>query len=109
MIRSKVLGIIMAGGKGERLMPLTNERGKPAVPFGGKYRIVDFVLSNFANSEIFSVYVLVQYLSQSLIDYLRMSWSNRGLVPGHFITVVPPKCGWGNCGIGERQMLCLKT
>lgn len=95
MIRSKVLGIIMAGGKGERLMPLTNERGKPAVPFGGKYRIVDFVLSNFANSEIFSVYVLVQYMSQSLIDYLRMSWSNRGLVPGHFITVVPPQMRMG--------------
>ncbi len=95
MIRSKVLGIIMAGGKGERLMPLTNERGKPAVPFGGKYRIVDFVLSNFANSEIFSVYVLVQYLSQSLIDYLRLRWSNRGLVPGHFITVVPPQMRMG--------------
>lgn len=95
MIRSKVLGIIMAGGKGERLQPLTNERGKPAVPFGGKYRIVDFVLSNFANSEIFSVYVLVQYLSQSLIDYLRLSWSNRGLVPGHFITVVPPQMRMG--------------
>lgn len=85
----------MAGGKGERLQPLTNERGKPAVPFGGKYRIVDFVLSNFANSEIFSVYVLVQYLSQSLIDYLRLSWSNRGLVPGHFITVVPPQMRMG--------------
>jgi hypothetical protein len=70
MIRSKILGIIMAGGKGERLVPLTTERGKPAVPFGGKYRIVDFVLSNFVNSGIFSVYVLVQYLSQSLIDYL---------------------------------------
>ena len=95
MIRSKVLGIILAGGKGERLMPLTNERGKPAVPFGGKYRVVDFVLSNFVNSEIFSVYVLVQYLSQSLIDYLRLSWSNRGLVPGHFITVVPPQMRMG--------------
>ena len=73
MNRSKVLGIVMAGGKGERLAPLTNERGKPAVPFGGKYRIVDFVLSNFVNSGILSVYVLVQYLSQSLIDYLRIT------------------------------------
>ena len=95
MIRSKVLGIIMAGGKGERLMPLTNERGKPAVPFGGKYRIVDFVLSNFVNSGIFSVYVLVQYLSQSLIDYLRMSWSKPGIIPEHFITVVPPQMRMG--------------
>ncbi len=81
----------MAGGKGERLKPLTNERGKPAIPFGGKYRIVDFVLSNFVNSGIFSVYVLVQYMSQSLIDYLRLSWSNRGITPAHFITVVPPQ------------------
>jgi glucose-1-phosphate adenylyltransferase len=95
MIRSKVLGIVMAGGKGERLKPLTIERGKPAVPFGGKYRIADFVLSNFINSGIFSVYVLVQYLSQSLIDYLRISWSSRGLTPDHFVTVVPPQMRMG--------------
>jgi glucose-1-phosphate adenylyltransferase len=95
MNRSKVLGIIMAGGKGERLAPLTNERGKPAVPFGGKYRIVDFVLSNFINSGIYSNYVLVQYLSQSLIDYLRISWSSRGITPEHFITVVPPQMRTG--------------
>src|SRR5687767_6626783 len=95
MNRSKVLGFIMAGGKGERLSPLTNERGKPAVPFGGKHRIVDFVLSNFINSGIFSVYVLVQYLSQSLIDYLRVSWSPRGITPEHFITVVPPQMRLG--------------
>lgn len=95
MKRSKVLGLIMAGGKGERLVPLTRERGKPAVPFGGKYRIVDFVLSNFVNSGIFSVYVLVQYLSQSLIDYLRTSWRNRGIINDHFITVVPPQMRMG--------------
>jgi len=93
--RSKVLGIIIAGGKGERLSPLTRERGKPAVPFGGKYRIVDFVLSNFVNSGIFSTYVLVQYLSQSLIDYLRTSWRNRGIINDHFITVVPPQMRMG--------------
>ena len=56
----RVLAIIMAGGKGERLMPLTELRSKPAVPFGGKYRIVDFVLSNFLNSGITAMYVLVQ-------------------------------------------------
>jgi glucose-1-phosphate adenylyltransferase len=95
MHRPRVLGLIMAGGKGERLVPLTNERGKPAVPFGGKYRIVDFVLSNFVNSGIFSIYVLVQYLSQSLIDYLRISWSNRGITHDHFITVVPPQMRMG--------------
>src|SRR3989344_5188871 len=95
MIRSKILGIIMAGGKGERLAPLTNERGKPAVPFGGKYRIVDFVLSNFTNSGIFSIYVLVRYLSHSLIEYLRMSWYNRGIISEHFVTVVPPQMRMG--------------
>ncbi len=85
----------MAGGKGERLTPLTRERGKPSVPFGGKYRIVDFVLSNFVNSGVFSIYVLVQYLSQSLIDYMRVSWGSRGITPDQFITVVPPQMRMG--------------
>ena len=75
----RVLAIILAGGKGERLYPLTHERSKPAVPFGGKYRIIDFVLSNFVNSGIQSIYVLVQYMSQSLIEYLRTSWRTVGL------------------------------
>jgi glucose-1-phosphate adenylyltransferase len=87
----RVLGIIMAGGRGERLDPLTRDRSKPAVPFGGKYRIVDFVLSNFVNSGILSVYVLVQYKAQSLIEHLRMGWRTGGLSADHFITVVPPQ------------------
>ncbi|MBI4057201.1 MAG: glucose-1-phosphate adenylyltransferase [Elusimicrobia bacterium] len=91
----KVLGLILAGGKGERLYPLTKERSKPAVPFGGKYRIADFVLSNFVNSGIFSIYVLVQYLSQSLIEYLRVSWRGSGLTRDQFITVVPPQMRLG--------------
>ena len=91
----RVLGVIMAGGKGERLYPLTKERSKPAVPFGGKYRIADFVISNFVNSGIFASYVLVQYMSQSLIDYLRQSWSVRGITSDHFITVVPPQMKMG--------------
>lgn len=87
----------MAGGKGERLMPLTELRSKPAVPFGGKYRIVDFVLSNFVNSGIMAVYVLVQYRSQSLIEHLRRAWRIGGRIQEHFITVVPPqmKAGGG--------------
>lgn len=91
----RTLGVIMAGGKGERLYPLTKERSKPAVPFGGKYRIVDFVLSNMVNSGIFSNYVLVQYMSQSLIEYLRQSWRSNGITRDQFITVVPPQMRMG--------------
>jgi glucose-1-phosphate adenylyltransferase len=87
----KVLAIILAGGKGERLMPLTEHRSKPAVPFAGKYRIVDFVLSNFVNSGFLSIYVLVQYRSQSLIEHLRRAWLIGGRIERNFITVVPPQ------------------
>ncbi len=96
--RPRILAMIMAGGKGERLMPLTEVRSKPAVPFAGKYRIVDFVLSNFLNSEILSMYVLVQYRSQSLIEHLRRAWRIGGRIKRNFITVVPPQMkargGW---------------
>jgi glucose-1-phosphate adenylyltransferase len=91
MPRDRVLAMILAGGRGQRLDPLTRERSKPSVPFGGRYRIVDFVLSNFVNSRILSLYVLVQYKSQSLIEHLRMAWQTSGLVPEHFIAVVPPQ------------------
>jgi len=87
----KILGIIMAGGRGERLFPLTKDRCKPAVPFAGKYRIIDFVLNNFINSNIHSIYVLVQYKSQSLIEHLSSAWNPGRLLPDHFITVVPPQ------------------
>ena len=97
MRRLRLLGMIMAGGKGERLFPLTKSRSKPAVPFAGKHRIVDFVLSNFINSGIFSVYILVQYKSQSLIEHLRSTWRWRigGGLKETFITVVPPQMRWG--------------
>src|SRR5262249_55966404 len=68
---AKILGIVMAGGEGTRLQPLTRDRAKPAVPFGGKYRIIDFVLSNFINSEIYAIHVLVQFKSQSLTGLLQ--------------------------------------
>ena len=60
--------IILAGGAGTRLFPLTKDRAKPAVPFGGQYRIIDFVLSNLVNSGIHSIYVLIQFKSQSLLQ-----------------------------------------
>ncbi|EJE50655.1 ADP-glucose pyrophosphorylase [Acidovorax sp. CF316] len=90
-----VLAIVMAGGEGSRLHPLTAERCKPAVPFNGKHRIVDFVLSNLVNSEIYSIYLLVQYKSQSLIEHIRSSWTMTRFIPQHFVTVVPPQMNNG--------------
>ena len=89
-----VLAFILAGGKGERLMPLTRFRSKPAVPFGGTYRIIDFVLSNFYNSGILGMYVMVQYRSQSLIEHLRKAW-RIGDGDRQFVTVVPPQMNSG--------------
>jgi len=88
-MRLRVLGIVLAGGKGTRLYPLTKERAKPAVPFGGKYRIVDFVLSNFVNSGIESIYVLTQFKSQSLLQHLSDGWQFGGLLKDRFIIPVP--------------------
>ena len=88
-MRMRVLGIVLAGGKGTRLSPLTRERAKPAVPFGGKYRIVDFVLSNFINSGIYSVYILTQFRSQSLLQHLNEGWQFGGLLKNQFMIPVP--------------------
>src|SRR5436190_9814843 len=84
-----VLAFVLAGGKGTRLFPLTRERAKPAVPFGGRYRIVDFVLSNLINSGLFSIYVLIQFKSQSLLQHLADGWESRGLLNSHFVIPVP--------------------
>lgn len=88
-LHPRVLGIVLAGGKGTRLFPLTRERAKPAVPFGGKYRIIDFVLSNFVNSGINSIYVLTQFRSQSLLQHLSEGWQFGGMLKSHFIINVP--------------------
>ena len=94
--RLRTLTMIMAGGRGERLHPLTRERSKPSVPFGGRHRLIDFVLSNFVNSDLHSMYVLVQYKSQSLIEHLRLTWRTSGMLPDYFVTVVPPQMRFGN-------------
>src|ERR687891_480487 len=94
--RPRVLAMIMAGGKGERLHPLTRERSKPAVPFGGRHRIIDFVLSNFINSGLLSIYLLVQYRSQSLIEHVRLSWRTTGILPDAFVAIVPPQMRTGD-------------
>src|SRR5215510_10781096 len=91
----RVLGIVMAGGRGDRLQPLTRARSKAAVPFGARHRIIDYVLSNFVNSGIYSLYVLVQYKSQSLIEHVSATWRIGGRLPDTFITVVPPQMRGG--------------
>ena len=85
----KLLTFLMAGGKGERLSPLTKDRAKPAVPFGGIYRIVDFTLSNCINSGIRQIHVLVQYKSMSLARHIRMGWNVLNSEVGEFIDVLP--------------------
>ncbi len=89
--REKVMAFVMAGGEGSRLQPLTTERCKPAVPFGSRYRIVDFVLTNLVNSDIRSIYLLVQYKPQSLIEHIRKAWTVSALFSEQFVTVVPPQ------------------
>ena len=89
-MRTSVLAMILAGGEGTRLAPLTDQRAKPAVPFGGKYRIIDFVLSNFVNSGIDSIFVLTQFKSQSLMEHIINGWNlSNAQQRGHFIIPVP--------------------
>lgn len=85
----KLLTFIMAGGKGERLYPLTKDRAKPAVPFGGIYRIIDFTLSNCINSGIRRIHVLVQYKSMSLARHIRMGWNVLNSEVGEYVEVLP--------------------
>jgi len=90
-----VLAMVMAGGKGERLYPLTRDRTKPAVPFGGKYRLVDFVLSNLVNSRIYAIYVLTQFKSQSLTEHILENWRLGTILEKHFIIPVPAQMRMG--------------
>jgi len=85
---AKLLAMILAGGEGRRLDPLTRERAKPAVPFGGRYRIIDFVLSNFANSGILKMKVLVQYKSESLNAHIQRGWRLTALLD-QYVEIVP--------------------
>ena len=91
-----VLGVILAGGRGERLFPLTQHRAKPAVPFGGRYRIIDFVLSNFVNSGILSIYVLTQFKAQSLLEHLDRGWRTSDFLGEHFVIPVPAQMRSGD-------------
>lgn len=90
----EVLGMILAGGRGERLMPLTQDRAKPAVPFGGAYRIIDFVLSNFINSQFYHIKVLTQFMSDSLNQHLSRGWALSNSI-GQFVDPVPAQMRTG--------------
>src|SRR5262245_54433272 len=88
MASPKVLAIVLAGGEGKRLMPLTTDRAKPAVPFGGLYRMVDFALSNIVNGGFLRIVVLTQYKSHSLDRHITKTWRMSNLL-GNYITPVP--------------------
>jgi glucose-1-phosphate adenylyltransferase len=86
--RPRILAIVLAGGEGKRLMPLTMDRAKPAVPFGGTYRLIDFVLSNLANAGMRQIAVLTQYKSHSLDKHISLSWRMSTML-GNYVTPVP--------------------
>ncbi|MBV9870148.1 MAG: glucose-1-phosphate adenylyltransferase [Frankiaceae bacterium] len=88
MAQRPVLGMVLAGGEGKRLWPLTEDRAKPAVPFGGLYRLVDFVLSNLVNSDLHRLVVLTQYKSHSLNRHISTNWRMSSLM-GDYVTPVP--------------------
>ncbi len=88
MAKPKVLGIVLAGGEGKRLMPLTLDRAKPAVPFGGTYRLIDFALSNLVNAGFLRLCVLTQYKSHSLDRHISVTWRMSTLL-GNYVTTVP--------------------
>ncbi|KAF0152797.1 MAG: glucose-1-phosphate adenylyltransferase [Ignavibacteria bacterium] len=92
----KTLTMILAGGQGERLFPLTKERTKPSVPFGGKYRIIDFTLSNCLNSGLRKIFVITQYKSDSLSRHLYEAWNIFNPDLGEFIYSIPPQLKTSN-------------
>jgi len=90
-IIQETLAVVLAGGQGERLYPLTKHRAKPAVPFGGIYRIIDFALSNCLNSQLKRICVLTQYKSDSLDRHIRLGWNIFHFDRGEFIFTIPPQ------------------
>jgi len=86
-----VLTIVMAGGRGQRLMPLTLDRSKPAVPFGGIYRLIDIPLSNCINSQLYKILLFPQYKSQSMVDHLEDGWNIFSSDLGHYLRIVSPQ------------------
>ena len=93
-----VVAVLLAGGAGERLYPLTRDRAKPAVSFGGNYRIVDFTLSNCINSGLRKIFIATQYKAQSLNRHIRMGWTVVNPELGEFVEILPPRSAWASTG-----------
>src|SRR5574344_1783622 len=97
MTNENVLTMILAGGEGKRLYPLTRDRAKPAVPFGGRYRIIDFVINNFVNSGFYKIKILTQYKSDSLNKHITRGWYLSPFL-NQYIDLVPAQMrtdgGW---------------
>ncbi len=91
---ARILSMVLAGGEGSRLYPLTQTRSKPSVPFGGSYRLIDFALNNFVNADLLRIYVLTQFKSQSLNIHLRKAWHVTGIT-GSFIDAIPAQMRMG--------------
>lgn len=109
---NSVLAVVLAGGEGRRLLPLTRDRSKPAVPFGGRYRIIDFVLSNLVNSGVDRTYVLTQYKAQSLLEHLQRAWIRMNgrdsflvAVPAQMQTGESWYCGTANAVLQNLHLL----
>ena len=94
MASPRVFGMVLAGGEGKRLAPLTADRAKPAVPFGGNYRLIDFALSNLVNAGLRRIVVLTQYKSHSLDRHLAQTWALSSLL-GNYVTPVPAQMRHG--------------
>jgi glucose-1-phosphate adenylyltransferase len=103
-ILRETLTLILAGGQGERLYPLTRDRAKPAVPFAGHYRIIDFTLSNCINSGLKRIYVLTQYKSQSLDNHLRLGWNIFANAFDEYFVLSRSKQPANDCGVVIRRL-----
>ena len=99
----KVFGIVLAGGEGKRLMPLTADRAKPAVPFGGAYRLIDFAISNLINSSLRQIVVLTQYKSHSLDRHISQVWRMSSMLNA-YVTSVPAQQRTGKHRSEERRV-----
>ena len=108
MAAQRVLAIVLAGGEGKRLMPLTADRAKPAVPFGGIYRLIDFALSNIVNSHYLHVVVLTQYKSHSLDLHIAKTWDMSRML-GNYVVPVPAQQRMGkNWYLGSADAIIVR-